>query len=753
MDLSSALVLVFMIAQEINAIDGSWSTWSQWSECSRSCDGGLTNQRRRCLGDRFRCRGPDVKYKLCNAQACSFTFQSLEDQVCEMKNGVPINGRYYRWVPLSRQQYHCFVMCEDEHRNIPNVLEVHISDGTRCGRSTNHYCIQGKCENIGCDGFIGSRAEVDDCGVCKGDNSSCHQHAGNRLSGKPPDTPYQWDVRWEPCSATCGTGYQIASFDCKDMRYDVITYDFSCTNPRPHEITRECRARPCEPGWQVSSWSACSVPCGGGKKDRKVKCMLDTGRGRTTPSPSYRCPDPMPISETPCNMQFCPAYWQTGRWSECSVSCGIGRESRPVFCVKIPMQGSKVNVSSMECRGPKPSGVRSCSRPECYQSVSRVPAITLHNDTVLQIRRTKRIQLRVGETATLLVGQPVKMICPVQNFNKKLLFWTRNNRLIPMSRTERVFVSRNGALKIKRTDPTLDTGEFTCIAGLQSATIRLRFSSKKKAMNQGRKLMKSVIKDTASVSASLDQPQSDKVPGPRGPHAVRRAMMDAMLDSLGGDFVFTTADWNTCSRSCGKGLQTRKVTCVKATSVYIKVVNKEACNGIQRPPSVRPCVIQEQCPKWVVGEWRECSEKHCKRTGRATQSRELHCQSDNNTVIPRRRCSRLQKPVVKQECENPSCVSVWRTSGWTKCNPRCGPNGRKVRMLSCVWKVTGKSAQTNCHTIPKPIVWKKCKPKKCRKVGCSDNSRYCSVVGMLQMCTYQSFMTKCCQTCRNINNS
>lgn len=290
---------------------------------------------------------------------------------------------------------------------------------------------------------------------------------------------------------------------------------------------------------------------------------------------------------------------------QCSVSCGIGQEARPVFCVKIPRQGSKVNVSSVECRGPKPEASRPCSRPECYRSFSRVPSITRHNDTFLQIKRTKRIQLRVGETAILLAGQPVKMICPVKNFDKKLLFWTRNNRLIPISRTERVFVSRNGALKIKRTDPILDTGEFTCIAGMESATIQLKFSSKKKAMIKGRKLMKSVMKGSNSISSSLDKPQSDKIPAPRGPNADKQAMMNAMLNSIGGDFVYTTSDWGACSRTCEMGIRHRQVTCVKPTSVYIKVVDKAACSGRRRPADVQSCVVHKHCPNWAAGEWQE----------------------------------------------------------------------------------------------------------------------------------------------------
>lgn len=129
---------------------------------------------------------------------------------------------------------------------------------------------------------------------------------------------------------------------------------------------------------------------------------------------------------------------------QCSITCGVGVQTRPIYCVKTPMQGMKVNVSNTECRGPKPYASRSCSRPECYLSFSSNPTIIRHNTTFIQIKRTKTIHLQVGEKATILPRQQVKVSCPVKNFDTKLLFWTRNKRLVLMSRSERVFVTPKG---------------------------------------------------------------------------------------------------------------------------------------------------------------------------------------------------------------------------------------------------------------------------------------------------------------------
>lgn len=44
-----------------------WSGWSEWSTCSRSCDGGVAQQLRRCHAPGA-CRGEPIRYRLCNMQ-------------------------------------------------------------------------------------------------------------------------------------------------------------------------------------------------------------------------------------------------------------------------------------------------------------------------------------------------------------------------------------------------------------------------------------------------------------------------------------------------------------------------------------------------------------------------------------------------------------------------------------------------------------------------------------------------------------
>lgn len=44
-----------------------WSIWSGWSTCSRSCDGGVAQQLRRCHSPEG-CRGEPIRYRLCNMQ-------------------------------------------------------------------------------------------------------------------------------------------------------------------------------------------------------------------------------------------------------------------------------------------------------------------------------------------------------------------------------------------------------------------------------------------------------------------------------------------------------------------------------------------------------------------------------------------------------------------------------------------------------------------------------------------------------------
>ena len=231
------------------------------------------------------------------------------------------------------------------------------------------------------------------------------------------------------------------------------------------------------------------------------------------------------------------------------------------------------------------------------------PKIIIDNSTYYQTKRVKRVNLNVGTRATLLPRQPVKVKCLVKNFDKKLIFWTRNNRLISMLPSNRVHVNHNGILKIRRTDPYLDSGTFTCIAGLARGSIYLSFQNKKHAKKAAMKMMKNMIEES-EINTLINKPQSDKVPGVQGPILpIQAAEHFHSKHSIKTRFI--TSDWSECSTSCGAGIQTRKVECSIINTGFIKIVDDIKCikDNTYKPLTFRKCNANKNCPRWSAGPW------------------------------------------------------------------------------------------------------------------------------------------------------
>lgn len=64
------------------------------------------------------------------------------------------------------------------------MLRDKVVDGTTCGPDTHHVCVNGQCKPAGCDHVLNSRAELDACGVCRGDNSTCRIVSGSYNSSE-----------------------------------------------------------------------------------------------------------------------------------------------------------------------------------------------------------------------------------------------------------------------------------------------------------------------------------------------------------------------------------------------------------------------------------------------------------------------------------------------------------------------------------------------------------------------------------------
>ncbi|XP_045120814.1 protein madd-4-like isoform X4 [Portunus trituberculatus] len=322
--------------------DSGWSSWSDWSLCSRTCDGGAAVQTRRCL-HYAGCRGDSVRYKLCNVEPCPEGSRDFRAVQCSEYDGLPHNGASYEWEPAEGNDP-CALTCRAKGGGPVVTLNPRVQDGTRCTPGSLDLCINGRCQKVGCDLVLGSQREVDKCGVCGGDGSSCN---------KPS---YNWNKRASgSCSASCGGGYQMLSAVCEEESSGRrVSEDLCDPSSRPVPAILTCNPHACPTTWQTGEWGTCSVSCGsGGYQLREVFCAEPRNTSVVRVA-DHNCAPPRPRHRRGCNPHKCPR-WYDGIWSECSTTCGDGVQTRVVLC------RDAEGRSSQQCEDAlRPTNTRPC---------------------------------------------------------------------------------------------------------------------------------------------------------------------------------------------------------------------------------------------------------------------------------------------------------------------------------------------------------------------------------------------------------
>ena len=358
-------------------INGGWSQWLEWSHCSHTCDIGERHRERECVapspangGDM--CLGDIRQYATCFLSKCATSAPTRRDTAC----GRVAYEYPGTWTALSdnyRVSDPCGLFCRNENGHLATISSV--ADGTECHAKTpqSAMCILGNCVEVDCRGELAGGARLDTCGVCGGDDTSCHVVKGiiqvylpsfnlHKLVSFPQEardltilnlTPHPFvylaltqssntrlfrpinsqiinGVAWRCATFSNGSDSCSASgpiYDSLDLKVfggptQVALY-YSYIMPPDESYV-----------WRPESiCSTCNATCGSAYRNCVAECVDETGISAS----SHLCDSATKPLDTsiPCEgLPDCPKYiWAPSGWSSCSATCGRGVKTRTTPCL------------------------------------------------------------------------------------------------------------------------------------------------------------------------------------------------------------------------------------------------------------------------------------------------------------------------------------------------------------------------------------------------------------------------------------
>ncbi|XP_059001185.1 hemicentin-1 isoform X2 [Mustela lutreola] len=297
--MGSVLVRVPVTVQ----VHGGYSQWSTWRACSVTCGKGIQKRSRLCnnpfpANGGKPCQGSDSEMRNCQRKLC------------------PVDGSWSEWSPWEE----CTRSCGRGNRTRTRT----------CNNPSAQYGGR-PCE--------GNAVEIIMCNI-----RPCPVH-GAWSTWQP----------WSACSESCGKGTQIRTRLCNNP---PPSFDGSYCDGAETQM-QVCNERHCpvDGKWAPwTSWSACTVSCGGGARQRTREC--------SDPVPQYggsRC-EGSDVQSDFCNNDPCPTHGNWSPWSGwgmCSRTCNGGQMRRYRTCDNPhPSNGGRA------CGGPD-SQIQRCNTDMC----------------------------------------------------------------------------------------------------------------------------------------------------------------------------------------------------------------------------------------------------------------------------------------------------------------------------------------------------------------------------------------------------
>uniref|UniRef100_A0ABD2X498 Uncharacterized protein n=1 Tax=Trichogramma kaykai TaxID=54128 RepID=A0ABD2X498_9HYME len=705
------------------------TAFGEWSPCSRTCGGGISRQQKRCRRKPCKGRTWNYKYKICNLQPCSTPTDPRAEQ-CASYDNRPYSEQLFKWYPYYDPSRPCALICRGERQNNISPLSSankadervlvngELGSAEEYTESTESIVAQladkvqdgTKCYPGSHDVCINGECQRVGCDLKVGSNKNkdaCGICGGD---GSTCDSKYAWTLEsTSACSESCGGGFKIVTPMCKSTGPDSKIVDNSMceTESKPDKLLLPCNTLPCSTKWLTGEWSKCSVSCGGGSRSRPVFCTEENGNA-TSKIPEYKCNvNHKPKFQEICNAFSCP-MWEAGEWSECSTSCGKGVKTRSVEC-----RDGKGRLSNECDRSQQPrteieckgtsSDCSSLDDPHAQPLMQQYPSVPVPE---------KLIDQPVPSQSTFIADEwsPCSVRCGEGVRHREVhckifLEFSRTIADLPDHQC-------SGPKPIE----TEKCNMGPCTTEDNSLTYRVDPAGDSK-------YAESSLTDTEFRSASSALASSSNSGASSSASSGRSSASssyDGNVKVAPGSSIKTTYSWKEvgytdCSATCLGGVQDLIITCVRDDTG--KTVMPLLCSADTKPESrIRVCNDHPCPPRWNTSEFSPCMSP----CGLGIQTREVNCIHEvtrgtgNTVVVPNHMCPQ-PPPVDRQYCNVWDCPVQWSVGEWGKCSKTCGGGVKKRKVICEQVMAQGRKqtrAERDCPT-PRPRTEKECNSRPC----------------------------------------
>ncbi|KAJ8963231.1 hypothetical protein NQ318_018697 [Aromia moschata] len=626
---------------------------------------------------------------------------------------------------------------------------------------------------IGCDLRIGSTKQVDECGVCGGDGSSCSRPL------------YHWNLAYTSlCSTTCGGGYKMSRPVCQNrVTGDEVEEELCNDSQRPDSTVVECNVHSCPPnntngvdllrdqprtalsarliiarvvfmsgnfGNRIYPGKAPEGEMSASFTTRLLTVLLleDRSESFAVDLTLIACHFVVFALKVPSLIKsqldvFSVSRWYTGEWGPCSVSCGGGSKLRQVHCVE-ETNNTKIRVDDIKCGGHKPWFQEACNQIDCptwttskwsgcsvscgegvqvrevdCRDTNDKPSTLCSSDTKPEAKKTCSTGIQcpfsVETSEELMPGlyhtQPLVQPYPPPPSPERLI----GEQVVPSESTDYKVYFACGWVYVRFIPDDWGPCSVSCGEGVRKREVHckifLEFSRTIAKLPDKQCTGKKPIE----IEKCYMEPCSSEKMGLDVKDDPYRSDIKVVPGSPAKSYSWKEQGYTHCSATCLGGVQELIVNCVRDDTQ--KVTSPYMC-----PIELKPEVLMRTCndhpcpPRWNYSDFSPCSQS----CGIGIQTREVNCihevtQGGGNTVIvPNNMCPQPPPP-DRQYCNVLDCPVRWKLHEWSRCSKSCG-GGEKTRKVEC------KQVMAQNHSVdrlpsmcpsPKPPETKPCNTKSC----------------------------------------